>query len=255
MIIISTVSDLQGFLLSLLFLWQCSGGACSVTECLVCLDVPVTQLDERTFVADTTDCKPQTCMPNPKDPGREIVCSSMLDLSGTASYHSSCFPYNSRDLCPMNMECEVVSLGFNCCCHENNCANGTITLPPASNAPTGTSTELSPTPTPFPSPTPLPTGSSSSEVLVAILVIAAVLGLGLLAVALVVLYCLRQHLKRLCSNCCHKPRPPVVSHTYRSRYSQPWVLQGLVGQGRFGHVYKALHNGEIVAVKVYSHHK
>lgn len=61
-------------------------------------------------------------------------------------------------------------------------------------------------------------------------------------------YCCR-HLRR------RRTSQTSIERQFSGRVSQPWTLQGMVGQGRFGHVYKALYNGEIVAVKMYSHHK
>ena len=118
--------------------------------------------------------------------------------------------------------------------------------------------------TPLNSDTTLPpavtTPSDPTDFVVPVAIcITLVFVLVLLVILLILLWRHRHHLPKLCP--VPRPRRHETSQTGvdrgrgGGRYSHPWVLQGLVGQGRFGHVYKALYNGNVVAVKVYSHHK
>ena len=104
--------------------------------------------------------------------------------------------------------------------------------------------------------TSLPPGSGSLTpgVTIGLAVAGSLVGVLLLLILLFFLCHCGKKLSKCYSR--NRPlRPSTLENVYTPHYSQPWVLKGLVGQGRFGHVYKALYDGNIVAVKVYSHHK
>ncbi len=86
-------------------------------------------------------------------------------------------------------------------------------------------------------------------------IVASVLGLFFLATGLALVVYFRHYLWKLCPFKRCQTGHTGIARRFSWRYSQPWVLQGLIAQGRYSQVYKALYNGEVVAVKVYSHHR
>ena len=65
--------------------------------------------------------------------------------------------------------------------------------------------------------------------------------------------------KNMISRCCiqherHREGQGRAGDVNSSYAPQPWALQGLVGKGRFGHVYKAVYGDQLVAVKVFPQH-
>ena len=95
------------------------------------------------------------------------------------------------------------------------------------------------------------TGSSATLSHVTITIVISALLFAIICAAFIVVgvVCARRKLKT----------SRTVSTTTEIRLDdqpndQPWQLMNLIGQGRFGYVYKARYCNDVVAVKIFTHH-
>ena len=98
------------------------------------------------------------------------------------------------------------------------------------------------------------TARSGADALPSFLIVIIIIGVlvGVFAMACLLLgtvICIRQRLKS--SRNVHTRT--LVRHDDHLN-DQPWQLLNQVGQGRYGYVYRAKYYGNIVAVKIFSHH-
>ena len=88
-----------------------------------------------------------------------------------------------------------------------------------------------------------------SDIVIVVIIIVVLFGVFIVAcltVALVV--CARNKLKSP-----RNVRPITPIHYEDQLNDQPWRLINQIGQGRYGYVYKAQYQGNIVALKIFSH--
>ena len=72
----------------------------------------------------------------------------------------------------------------------------------------------------------------------------------MITVVAAIVYCVHHRLKNLHPASSHRPGRTGIDNNLND---QPWQLFGQIGHGRYGFVYKALYQKEVVAIKIFNH--